>query len=101
MQTGQGKANAVWDSLKVSSGEIIAILDADISVDPEELEHFFDIIENHADFVNGTRLIYEMEKGSMRFINKLGNRLFQFLISQVIKTNLTDSYVEQKYLKKI
>ena len=68
-----------YKSLKVSSGEIIAILDADISVDPEELEHFFDIIEkNHADFVNGTRLIYEMEKGSMRFINKLGNRLFHF-----------------------
>lgn len=101
MQTGQGKANAVWDSLKVSSGDVIAILDADISVDPEELEHFFDIIEkNNADFVNGTRLIYEMEKGSMRFINKLGNRLFQFLISQVIKTNLTDSLCGTKVFKK-
>ena len=54
-QTGIGKANAVWEAAEVSKGDVLAILDSDISVDPEELEHFFEIIEkNFADFVNGT-----------------------------------------------
>lgn len=96
-----GKANAVWDALKISNGELIAILDADISVDPKVLPNFFEIIErNSADFVNGTRLIYEMEKGSMRIINKIGNRIFQFIIGNLIKVNLTDSLCGTKVFKK-
>ena len=66
-QSKTGKANAVWEAVELASGEVLAILDADISVDPETLPKFFEIIDNnHADFVNGTRLIYPMEKGSMR-----------------------------------
>tara|TARA_B100000131_G_scaffold30069_1_gene28183 strand:- start:1818 stop:3113 length:1296 start_codon:yes stop_codon:yes gene_type:complete len=100
-QSGNGKANAIWEALEFTTGDIISILDADISVEPETLTYFFDIVENnHADFVNGTRLIYEMEPGSMKFINKLGNRLFQFLISQVTRTNLTDSLCGTKVFKK-
>ena len=82
-------------------GEVIAILDADISVEPETLSQFFEIIDNnYADFVNGSRLIYEMEEGAMRSINKFGNRLFQFLISQVTKTHLTDSLCGTKVFKR-
>ena len=62
-QTNKGKANAVWEALEIVENKVIAILDADISVDPETLTDFFNIIENNnADFVNGTRLVYEMEK---------------------------------------
>jgi len=100
-QSGNGKANAVWDALQLSSGEVIAILDADISVEPETLSQFFEIIDNnYADFVNGSRLIYEMEDGAMRLINKFGNRLFQFLISQVTRTHLTDSLCGTKVFKR-
>ena len=100
-QTKVGKANAVWEALDVVENEIIAILDADISVEPENLGDFFDIIENNrADFVNGTRLIYEMDKKSMRFLNKLGNRFFQFFISKIIKEPLTDSLCGTKVFKK-
>jgi len=100
-QTGKGKANAVWEALQMSIGETIAILDADISVEPETLAQFFDIIDNnYADFVNGSRLIYEMEDGAMRGINKFGNRLFQYLISQVTRTHLTDSLCGTKVFKK-
>ncbi len=100
-QTGIGKANAVWEAAEVSKGDVLAILDSDISVDPEELEHFFEIIEkNFADFVNGTRLIYEMEKGSMRFINKIGNRFFQYFIGKIINEPITDSLCGTKVFKK-
>ena len=60
--------------------DAVAILDSDLSVDPEKLTDFFEIIENgHADFVNGTRLIYKMEKGAMQSLNKLGIDFFNLL----------------------
>ena len=100
-QSESGKANAVWEALDIASNELIAILDADISVDPEKLTDFFQIIESgRADFVNGTRLIYPMEKGSMRLINNLGNRFFQFIITLIIKLPLTDSLCGTKVFKK-
>ena len=100
-QTKNGKANAVWEALDISKGEFIAILDADISVEPELIPEFFKILEeNKADFVNGTRLIYEMEHGAMRYLNKLGNRLFQYLISKVLRVDLTDSLCGTKVFKK-
>ncbi len=100
-QSKNGKANAIWEGLEICSNELIAILDSDLSVDPETLNEFFEIIENgYGDFVNGTRLIYKMEKGSMQTLNKYGNRLFQYLISKLISTNLTDSLCGTKVFKK-
>jgi len=100
-QSSNGKANAVWEAVEVCDMELIAILDSDQSVDPETLEHFFEILENgNADFVNGTRLIYPMEDKAMRTINTLGNKIFQFLISLVIKQKLTDSLCGTKVFKK-
>ena len=100
-QTRTGKANAVWEALDHVENDVIAILDADISVEPELLSDFFEIIENNrADFVNGTRLVYEMEKNSMRFLNKLGNRFFQYFISRIINEALTDSLCGTKVFKK-
>ena len=86
--------------MDICKGEVIAILDADISVEPEKLTDFFEIIElDRADFVNGTRLIYSMEKGAMRFLNVLGNRLFQRFISIIIRQPLTDSLCGTKVFK--
>jgi len=100
-QSKTGKANAVWEAAELATGEILAILDADISVDPETLPKFFEIIDNnHADFVNGTRLIYPMEKGSMRSINHFGNRLFQFIVGKIINRPLSDSLCGTKVFRK-
>ena len=99
-QSENGKANAVWEALDICKGDVVAILDADISVEPEKLTDFFEIIElDRADFVNGTRLIYSMEKGAMRFLNVLGNRLFQRFISIIIRQPLTDSLCGTKVFK--
>ena len=100
-QTKNGKANAVWEGLDNCKNQLIAILDSDLSVDPETLTNFFEIIENgNADFVNGTRLIYRMEYGAMQPLNKVGNKLFQFLISKLISVKLTDSLCGTKVFKK-
>ena len=91
-QTEKGKANAVWEAAEKIDSEVVAILDADISVDPETIPDFFEIPDkNNADFVNGTRLIYEMERGSMRYLNHLGNRVFQYFVGKIISQPLTDS----------
>jgi len=101
IQSGKGKANAVWEAIQKSSGDVLAILDADISVDPETIPDFFEIIDsNNADFVNGTRLIYQMEKGAMRYINHLGNRLFQFFVGGIVSYPLTDSLCGTKVFKR-
>ena len=100
-QTKNGKANAVWEAIGKSSGDVIAILDSDISVDPEELMYFFEVIESgNTDFVNGTRLMYPMEDSAMRMLNKLGNRSFQFIISKLIGVNLSDTLCGTKVFKK-
>ena len=100
-QSENGKANAVWEALDHTENDLIAILDADISVEPETLTEFFEILENNkADFVNGTRLVYDMEKKSMKYLNKIGNRFFQFFIGKIIKEKLSDSLCGTKVFKK-
>jgi len=100
-QDGKGKSSAVFQGISASNNELIAILDSDISVDPETLSHFFKIIEDgHADFVNGTRLIYGKEKNAMRLLNVVGNLLFQAMITVVIKQKLTDSLCGTKVFKR-
>ena len=101
-QKSKGKGPGVLEAIKVSNFEIITILDSDLSVDPERLKEFFEIVEQgRADFVNGTRFVYKMEEGAMRKLNSLGNLFFQFIISIVISTKLTDSLCGTKVFKKI
>ena len=100
-QKSKGKGPGVLEAFDISKYETIAILDSDISVNPETLNDFFEIIENgHADFVNGTRFIYKMEKGAMRKLNSIGNIFFQYIISLVISNKLTDSLCGTKVFKK-
>ena len=97
----QRKGPGVLEAIEQSNNELIAILDSDISVDPETLKDFFEIIEKgRADFVNGTRFVYKMEKGAMRKLNNIGNLFFQFIISIVISSKLTDSLCGTKIFKR-
>jgi len=97
-QTGKGKGDAVRLGFSKASGDILMILDADLTVPPEELPGFYDVIASgQADFVQGTRLVYPMEPGAMRFFNKLGNvafsQLFTYLLQQPIKDTLCGTKV--------
>ena len=42
----------------------------------------------------------QWKKGSMRFINNLGNRIFQFIIALIIRLPLTDSLCGTKVFKR-
>jgi SAM-dependent methyltransferase len=97
-QTGKGKGDAVRLGFAQATGDLLMILDADLTVPPEDLPEFYDVaVRGHADFVQGTRLVYPMEPGAMRFFNKIGNvafsQLFSYLLQQPIKDTLCGTKV--------
>jgi SAM-dependent methyltransferase len=97
-QTGKGKGDAVRLGFEKATGDILMILDADLTMPPEELPGFYDVIASgQGDYVQGTRLVYPMEPGAMRFFNKLGNmafsQLFTYLLQQPIKDTLCGTKV--------
>ena len=97
-QTGKGKGNAVREAFDAARGDILMILDADLTVPPEELPKFYDALCRHkGEFINGCRLVYPMDKNAMRFLNLLGNKFFgwffSFLLSQPLKDTLCGTKV--------
>ena len=100
-QEGKGKADAVRLGFSKATGEVLTILDADLTMPPERLTRFYDAYcEGAADFVNGTRLVYPMEGEAMRFLNRLGNVFFAKLLSFVLDVRLGDSLCGTKLVSR-
>ena len=98
-QTGVGKNDAVRLAMTKASGEVVVILDADLSVAPEDLTLFYDAYRTgHADFINGTRLVYPMEVSAMQFLNKLGNLFFARALTFALGERITDALCGTKLL---
>jgi hypothetical protein len=98
-QTGKGKGNAVRDGFDAASGDILMILDADLTTPPEDLPKFYEAIaHNHGEFINGCRLVYPMEKQAMRFLNLLGNKFFGWLFTFLLGQRLKDTLCGTKVL---
>jgi SAM-dependent methyltransferase len=97
-QPGRGKADAVHVGFEQATGDVLMILDGDLTVAPEDLPKFHDALASgRAEFVNGSRLVYDLAPGAMRFLNIVGNKafsvLFSFLIAQPIKDTLCGTKV--------
>jgi SAM-dependent methyltransferase len=95
---GIGKAENVWTGFRAARGDILMILDADLTVMPEELPMFMQaLITSRGDFVNGSRLVYPMRNQAMKFANLVGNKffgmVFSFLLDQRIKDTLCGTKV--------
>ena len=100
-QAGKGKADAVRLGFSKATGDVLTILDADLTMPPERLTRFFDAYcKGAADFVNGTRLVYPMEGEAMRFLNRLGNVFFAKLLSFVLDVRLGDSLCGTKLVSR-
>ena len=105
-QDGIGKGDAVRKGFNLATKEILMILDADLTVQPEDLPKFYKaIIQNNGEFINGSRLVYPMEQKAMRFFNILGNKFFaitfSFILNQPVKDTLCGTKVlsRKNYLK--
>ena len=89
---GQGKSRAVDIGVKNAEGFFSVILDADLTVKMKDLNLFYSSISlGNGDVINGTRLIYRLEKNSMRFLNFFGNKFFSLLISFIISSKVSDT----------
>lgn len=96
---GPGKAGAVYDGFDAASGEVLMILDADMTVAPEDLPRFYlALAEGVAGFANGTRFVYPMAEGAMPGLNNLGNRAFGAFFSWVVGARITDTLCGTKAL---
>ena len=100
-QEGKGKGDAVRLGFQHASGDILMILDADLTVPPEDLPRFYEVLANgKAEFVNGVRLVYPMEKEAMRFFNLLGNKFFSLAFSWLLGQPVKDTLCGTKALWK-
>ena len=98
-QKGKGKADAVREGYKIASGDILMILDADLTVPPEDLPKFYNAIASgKGDFVNGTRLVYPMDKEAMRFLNYLGNHFFSWAFTWLLEQRFKDTLCGTKVM---
>jgi GT2 family glycosyltransferase len=98
-QKGKGKGDAVRQGFALATKEILMILDADLTTPPEELPKFYNVIAaNKAEFVNGSRLVYPMEREAMRFFNILGNKFFAATFSFVLGQRFKDTLCGTKVL---
>jgi SAM-dependent methyltransferase len=99
IQTGIGKANAVREGFEKASCDIVMILDGDLTVAPEDLPKFFDALaSNRGEFINGSRLVYPMEKQAMRFLNLIGNKFFSLMFTYLLDQRFKDTLCGTKVL---
>jgi len=100
-QDGVGKGDAVRKGFSYARGCVLMILDADLTVPPEDLPKFYNAISSgKGEYINGTRLIYPMEKEAMRYLNYIGNRTFALLFTWLLNQRITDTLCGTKVLTK-
>jgi SAM-dependent methyltransferase len=98
-QPGKGKGDAVRAGFDLATGDVLMILDADITVPPEDLPRFYDLMKSgDAEFVNGVRLVYPMEGDAMRFANLIGNKFFSWAFSWLLGQSIRDTLCGTKVL---
>ncbi len=98
-QEGKGKGDAVRKGFTNATGDIVMILDADLTVPPETMPKFYSAIARGiGEFVNGTRLVYPMQSGAMRALNLIANRGFARIFSYLLNQRFTDTLCGTKVL---
>jgi SAM-dependent methyltransferase len=98
-QSGKGKGNAVRDGFRAAEGDILMILDADLTVPPEELPKFYEaIVSGRCEFCNGSRLVYPMDEKAMQFLNLCANKTFAVLFSWLLGQQVKDTLCGTKVL---
>jgi len=100
-QTGKGKGDAVRKGFSIATGDILMILDADLTVSPEDLPKFYNAIASgKGEYINGCRLVYPMENEAMQFLNVLGNKFFSITFSWLLNQKIKDTLCGTKVISR-
>jgi SAM-dependent methyltransferase len=100
-QKGKGKGDAVRQGFQMAQGDVLIILDSDLTVAPEDLVYFFEAIATGTcEFANGCRLVYPVDSKAMPFLNKMANRFFAWILSYLLNTKIKDSLCGTKAISK-
>jgi glycosyltransferase involved in cell wall biosynthesis len=98
-QAGHGKWDAVRTGFAAATGDILMILDADLTVAPEDLPLFYEALrDGKGEFINGVRLVYPMDDQAMRFFNLVGNKFFSWAFTVVLGQPVKDTLCGTKVL---
>ena len=101
IQPGKGKGDAVRAGFAAATGDLLMILDADLTVPPEDLPRFYRAWRaGQGEFINGVRLVYPMEHGAMRFFNLVGNKFFSLAFSWLLSQSIKDTLCGTKVLSR-
>ena len=100
-QQGQGKGDAVFAGFDQARGDVLMILDGDLTVPPDQLPKFWQAIAaGKGEFINGTRMVYPMEDKAMQFLNLIANRLFSIAFTWLLDQRFTDTLCGTKVLRR-
>lgn len=100
-QDGKGKGDAVRKGFDLARGDVLMILDSDLTMPPEDLPKYYAaLVTGKGEFVNGSRLVYPMERDAMRFLNWVANQIFSVLFSWLLNQRFTDTLCGTKVLRK-
>jgi len=99
--SGVGKGDAVRKGFAAARGDVLMILDADLTVQPEDLPKFFDAVASgKGELINGSRLVYPMEKQAMRLLNTFANKFFSLVFTGILGQRIRDTLCGTKVLTK-
>lgn len=100
-QTGKGKGDAVRAGFAAATGDILMILDADLTMPPEELPKFYEVLASgRAEFANGVRLVYPMDEKAMQFLNLCANKTFGIIFTWMLGQSVKDTLCGTKVLSR-
>jgi SAM-dependent methyltransferase len=100
--SGRGKGDAVRKGFAAATGAVLMILDADLTVPPEELLKFYNgLVTGQGDFIHGSRLVYPMQDQAMRFLNILGNKFFSVAFTYLLGQRFKDTLCGTKVLYRV
>lgn len=101
IQDGKGKGDAVRKGFDMARGDVLMILDADLTMPPEDIPKFYNALKSgQGEFINGSRLVYPMESEAMRFLNLIANRMFSYIFTYLLNQRYTDTLCGTKVLTK-
>lgn len=96
---GISKSENVWSGFDIAKGDILLILDADLTVIPEELNYFYEaIVKRNGEFINGSRLVYPMHDNAMKLFNIIGNKFFSIAFSYILDRPIKDTLCGTKVM---